>query len=240
MIDDANQPTYKRIRKAILFTDIEGSTHWLNEKGPSVVFRALEEHFILLESSFAQHKGEIVNRMGDGVMAVFPSIEKAIRGAVEAQQRINVSRADGANPLLLPAIRMSISAGETFLVTTLDSIQNYFGRVCTEARKVLDLAHGHHIIVAAEALTREEFKKDALITDGVRFSKIRHVVHKGLGAILVLEVLYRPHGRSVSNVVLGPEISKDGFIKPQRIFKNRFSMAPLWCFNQLIGGNRQS
>ncbi len=217
MIDDANQPTYKRVRKAILFTDIEGSTHWLNDKGPSVVFQALEKHFNLLESSFARYKGEIVNRTGDGVMAVFPSIEKAIRGAVEAQQKIGVSRADGAKPLLLPAIRMSISAGEAYLVTTPGNIQNYYGRVCAEASKILDLAYGHHILVAAEALIKEESSRHALMADGIHFTNVQQIDHKSIGKISVLEALYCPGASILSNVTSVPEISDTGFIKPQHI-----------------------
>lgn len=219
-----------RVRKAVLFTDLEGSTSWLYEMGPNVVFGALETHFSIIADAFSDFGGETVKRTGDGVMVVFTCLEDAIRGAIKAQQELAKVRADGANPLRLPPMRIGISAGETYKICVADAGFDYFGRVCAEASRILDLAHGHHIIIAADAIVQEEFGRDALIDDGIRFTEATRVFRKGLEEVSVCEVLYRPLNEEPKTKTFLIETGDQGLIKPQLISRSRPDIAPFSYF----------
>lgn len=227
-----NGPVTNRVRKAVLFTDLERSTKWLYKMGPTIVFRALEIHFEILRNEFYKFGGEIVKRTGDGLLAVFSTIEDAIRGAVEGQRELIKARSDGVKPLRVPPMRVAISAGEAYCYEAPDIGLDYFGRVCAEASRILDLAEGHHILIAAAALSQEEFGRDALISDGMKFTDIIRVFRKGLDEVLVCEVLYRPNYDNQKNGYYQPELDENGFIERQIISRSRPDIAPFSYFER--------
>ncbi len=223
-------PKTQRVRKAVVFTDLEGSTGWLYQMGPSIVFRALEVHFEILASEFAKHGGEIVKRIGDGVMAVFPTLESAIRASVGAQIALLKARSDGALPLKLPPMRVGMSAGEAYVYEIEKIGLDYFGRVCAEASRIIDLAEGHHILVAANALAQEEFGRDALIADGLAFTVPVRVFRKGLDEVPVSEVLYKPGDNIPESPCRPPDVDMGGRIRDQLISRSRPDIAPFSYF----------
>ncbi|MCP4684023.1 MAG: adenylate/guanylate cyclase domain-containing protein [bacterium] len=227
---EASLPEATRTRVSILFTDLEASTQWLYEKGPHVVFRSLEKHFSILAKAFADHDGSVVKRTGDGVMAAFGTTEKAIRAAVLAQQLLAKERSEGSTPLNLPAIRMGISTGEAYVVRRAGEDTDYFGRVCAEASRILDLAYGHHILIAADALGQEEFGRDAMISDGIEFTDSIRVYRKGLDDVSVCEASYRLPAGITDDMRNEIGMSVGGLIEPQVISRSRPDIAPFSYF----------
>ena len=220
----------KRDRKAVLFTDLEGSTQWLRELGPLEVFPALERHFTILGDIFSEFSGRIIKRTGDGVMAVFDTIELAIRAAVKAQQELQNVRVKKGQPLLVPPIRVGISAGEAFFISGEDINDDYFGKVCAEASRILDLAHGNHILVAAEALAQEELSVHLLKKDDILPWSVIKVFRKGLDEVPVQEILYRPDSAYLTTKNLYIKTRTDGLIEPQAISRSRPDIAPFSYF----------
>jgi len=223
-------PNESRVRRAVLFTDLEGSTKWLYEMGPAVVFRALEEHFKILKTEFSNFGGETVKRNGDGIMAVFSTIEDAIRSAVQIQNELMKARTDRVRPLRIPSMRVGISAGEAYCYNVPDVGVDYFGKVCAEASRILDLTEGNHILVGAEALSQEEFGRDALISDGLKFTKVIRVFRKGLDEVPVCEVLYQPHKENRTELKTFPKTDENGFIQRQLISRSRPDISPFSYF----------
>jgi len=198
--DQENDLKPERVRVAVLFTDLVGSTQWLYDVKQDVGFSALESHFRIVKEAFAVFQGCIVKYTGDGVVAVFPTLENAIRAGVATQQDLAKARS-GEDPLRIPSMRIGISAGEAYRIARAEAGTDYFGRVCAEASRILDITEGHHILVSYEALQQERFGRDALIKDGIDFTEHLRVYRKGLDEVPICEVLYRPRDEAPPQII---------------------------------------
>ena len=81
----ARQPTVRRLT-AILAADVAGYSRLMgtDEEGTHEPLKAhLRE---LVDPKIKEHRGRIVKNTGDGLLAEFPSVEDAVRCAVEIQR----------------------------------------------------------------------------------------------------------------------------------------------------------
>jgi class 3 adenylate cyclase/tetratricopeptide (TPR) repeat protein/energy-coupling factor transporter ATP-binding protein EcfA2 len=120
----------------ILFTDLVGSTELLARAGDEDAQRIFRAHHDLLASVAAEHGGEEVKWLGDGLMVAFPSALEALRAAVAMQ---HASRRPVAGERL--AIRVGLNAGEALRDAT-----DYFGTAVVVARRLCDRAAGGQIL----------------------------------------------------------------------------------------------
>jgi class 3 adenylate cyclase len=95
--------------RAILFTDIEGSTSLTQRLGDAGAMTVLRAHDRIARGAIARFHGSEVKHTGDGLMASFPSIVDAVQSAVEIQRQIAHENAASETPLKL---RIGIAAGE--------------------------------------------------------------------------------------------------------------------------------
>ena len=113
--------------RAIMFTDIEGSTGISTELGDDAAFEAVRAHDSIVRGCLAEHGGREVKHTGDGILASFTSVTGAVGASVAIQQRTK------EDPNL--AIKIGISAGEP--VTTSEDIYgaavNLAARICAQA-----------------------------------------------------------------------------------------------------------
>jgi class 3 adenylate cyclase len=93
--------------RAVLFTDIAGHTEMMQRLGDANGRAVLREHERITREVLKQHGGAEVKTMGDGFMASFPSITRAVESAI-ALQRAFEARTEG-EPL---RIRIGLGAGE--------------------------------------------------------------------------------------------------------------------------------
>ena len=133
---------------AFLMTDIEGSTQLVGRLGEAWS-RLLDDHFALLRSSIAAHRGTWISSEGDSVFAVFPSVRQAIAAAVQAQRALAAGDAPDGDRL---KARMGIHAGEAVL-----GGRDYTGIDVHRTARLTAAGHGGQILVsdAARALTAE-------------------------------------------------------------------------------------
>jgi class 3 adenylate cyclase len=135
----------------ILFTDLVGSTELLDRSGDEEAQRIFRAHHDLLAGSAADHRGEEVKWLGDGLMVVFPSAADAVRAALAMQA---ASRRPVHGERL--AIRVGLNAGEAIRDAT-----DYFGTAVVVARRLCDQAQAGQIlcsdVVAALLAGRSEF-----------------------------------------------------------------------------------
>lgn len=75
--------------KAIVFTDLKGSTTYYQAVGDAQAIVDVTKHFALLEECITSHGGEILKSIGDAVMAVFQSRVSAIQALLEAQRLLH-------------------------------------------------------------------------------------------------------------------------------------------------------
>ena len=96
--------------RTILFTDLEGSTALLNEVGEPAYLVALTEHDLIIRRALVASRGREVKRTGDGIMASFDDVARALGGAAAIQDGLDARTAGGATPDL--RVRIGIAAGE--------------------------------------------------------------------------------------------------------------------------------
>jgi len=80
------------VLKAILFTDIVGSTRYFAEHGDKAGLRLLEVHNSALFPLIEQANGRVIKTIGDSIMAVFAQPVDALRSAFALQGCLEVVR----------------------------------------------------------------------------------------------------------------------------------------------------
>jgi adenylate cyclase len=72
---------------AVLFTDLVGFSDWALESGDELAIRLLREVSEAIEPPILERRGEVVKRLGDGLMAVFRDAPSATEAAFDARER---------------------------------------------------------------------------------------------------------------------------------------------------------
>jgi class 3 adenylate cyclase len=96
--------------RAILFTDIVGSTELTHRLGDVAAMAILEAHNEIVRRALLRHAGREVKHTGDGIMASFVEAAAAVRCAIDIQHELSTRRREADDPSL--RVRIGISAGE--------------------------------------------------------------------------------------------------------------------------------
>ena len=84
----------------LLFTDLVGFSGWALQAGDDDALRLLREVAKAQEPAVLAHRGRIVKRLGDGLMAVFPSAQLAFDAVTDARERLELVEVAGFRPLI--------------------------------------------------------------------------------------------------------------------------------------------
>ena len=84
----------------LLFTDLVSFSDWALQAGDEAALLLLREVAKALEPAVLAHRGRIVKRMGDGLMAAFPSPQLAFDAVVDARERLESIEVAGFRPLI--------------------------------------------------------------------------------------------------------------------------------------------
>ncbi|MTH76862.1 adenylate/guanylate cyclase domain-containing protein [Paracoccus aestuariivivens] len=97
----------------VLYADVHGYTRLLELDEESTV-RRLTNSLALIRNLVGDYGGEVVNTAGDGLVAVFESVQKALHFALEMQREMarEAAWSEGGAPI---HYRIGISIGDTFL-----------------------------------------------------------------------------------------------------------------------------
>ncbi|TMK58995.1 MAG: adenylate/guanylate cyclase domain-containing protein [Actinobacteria bacterium] len=95
-----------KVDVAILFTDLVGFSSWALEAGDAAAVRLLREVTEAIEPPVLQRQGEVVKRLGDGLMAAFWDAPHAVEAAFDAAKRTAPIEVDGYRPLLRTGIHL--------------------------------------------------------------------------------------------------------------------------------------
>jgi class 3 adenylate cyclase len=94
----------------ILFTDIEGSTTLTQRLGDQGAQAVLRTHNQIVRECVQAHGGSIVKTTGDGFMASFPSVGRALDCAISIQK--GLTQHNAAHPDIPIHVRIGLNAGE--------------------------------------------------------------------------------------------------------------------------------
>jgi len=123
--------------RTVLFTDIVGHTEMMSRLGDERGREVLRGHERITRDVLKQHGGTEVKTMGDGFMASFGSVTKAVECAV-ALQRAFAGRE--GEPL---SVRIGLNAGEP-----IEEEGDLFGATVILASRIAAKAEGGEILVA--------------------------------------------------------------------------------------------
>src|SRR4051794_40358276 len=80
---------------AIVFTDLVEFSEWALEAGDDAALKLLRDVSEAIEPPVEQRGGEVVKRLGDGMMAIFERPAEALDALLEARDRLREVEADG-------------------------------------------------------------------------------------------------------------------------------------------------
>lgn len=95
-----------KVDVAILFTDLVGFSSWALEAGDEPALRLLREVAAAIEPPVSERRGEVVKRLGDGLMAAFWDAPSATEAAFAAHERIAAVEVAGFRPQLRTGIHL--------------------------------------------------------------------------------------------------------------------------------------
>jgi class 3 adenylate cyclase len=126
--------------RAILFTDLQGSTSMTEELGDAKAMELLRKHNTIVREKLKAHGGREVKHTGDGFMACFASVCNSVECAI-AIQRAFASHGK-ENPDSAMRVRIGLSAGEPVAEN-----KDLFGATVQLAARLCALAQGEQIMV---------------------------------------------------------------------------------------------
>ncbi len=128
----------------VLFTDLVGHTEMMSRLGDDKGRAVLREHERITREVLKAHGGTEVKTMGDGFMASFGSVTRAVECAI-ALQRAFAERDSSARPEALEglSVRVGLNAGEP-----IEEDGDLFGATVILASRIAAKAEGGEILVA--------------------------------------------------------------------------------------------
>lgn len=131
----------------IAFTDLVDFSRWSLRAGDAAAVELLREVSAAIEPPVSSHAGEVVKRLGDGMMAVFVEPADGLAAIFEAQERLaGVRSGDYA-----PRLRAGLHLGRPERVG-----DDYFGVDVNVAARVAEAASGGEVLVSGRVLSELE------------------------------------------------------------------------------------
>jgi adenylate cyclase len=128
---------------AILFTDLAGFSDWALEAGDTLALELLRDVGEAIEPCISAHDGEVVKRLGDGLMAVFPDAGSALKATFEGRERLKEVEVEGHKP----CIRAGIHAGRPRRLGG-----DYLGVDVNIAARLIEEASADEVLISDRAL----------------------------------------------------------------------------------------
>jgi class 3 adenylate cyclase len=135
------EPYVETAFRAVLFTDIVGSTELTQQLGDAGAMRILRAHDTIVRDALRTSGGQQIKHTGDGIMASFTSVARSVETAIAIQRAVHERNQAGDEPF---DVRAAISAGEP--VTEADDL---FGATVQLAARVCAATGGGRILVSA-------------------------------------------------------------------------------------------
>lgn len=127
--------------RAILFTDLVGSTEISTRHGDTRAMEVLAFHDQIVRDALAATKGREVKHTGDGILASFNYVSSAVDCAIQIQRGFGEPTGEDSEG---PRVRIGISAGEP-----VSQHEDLFGAVVNLASRICGHAGAGQIFVSS-------------------------------------------------------------------------------------------
>jgi class 3 adenylate cyclase len=163
----------------LVFTDLVSFSEWALQAGDDATLRLLRRVAQVSEPPMLDSGGQIVKRMGDGMMAVFTEPATAVRATVEALAAVKTVEVDGYTPRM----RAGIHTGRPQRIGS-----DWLGVDVNVAARVMERATRGGLIVSGQTL--EKISVEDLESLGLNTKRVRRQVfaprQSGVPADLVM------------------------------------------------------
>lgn len=165
--------------RAIMFTDIQGSTDVSTRFGDEVAVDLVRRHNDVVRDALGRFDGREVKHTGDGILASFVSVSRAVEASI-AIQRASADVIDEGPAL---AVKIGLSAGEP-----VEDSQDLFGASVNLAARICAHAGGGQTLVSGTV-------RDLAIGKEIRFVSQGAIGLKGFpDPVLLYEVDWQTEG----------------------------------------------
>jgi class 3 adenylate cyclase len=127
----------------VMFTDLVGFSRWSLAVGDKTTVRLLRKVALAIEPPVVERGGDVVKRMGDGMMAVFYTADRAVQAAIAANDNLAAIDVDGYTPRM----RVGLHTG-----TPRHMGGDWFGVDVTVAARVMEAGGDGRTMISATTL----------------------------------------------------------------------------------------
>lgn len=131
----------------VMFTDLVSFSSWSLTAGDEATLDLLRKVARAIEPPIAERGGQVVKRMGDGVMAVFPSADRAVEAAIAARRNL----ADTTVGTYRPRMRIGLHTGSPREIGG-----DWLGVDVTIAARVMEAAGNGRMMISESTLAALE------------------------------------------------------------------------------------
>jgi class 3 adenylate cyclase len=128
--------------RAIMFTDMVGSTEMTAQLGDTMAVELLRAHDAIIRRSLEEYGGCEVKHLGDGIMASFNDVPASVASAIKIQEELASYNDISETPI---RVRIGIHAGEP-----VEDSNDLFGSAVQMAARICDIARADAILVSRE------------------------------------------------------------------------------------------
>ena len=164
-----------KVDVAVFFTDLVGFSTWALKAGDRAAIKLLREVTAAIEPPIVEQRGEVVKRLGDGLMAAFWDAPNAVEAGFSVAERIASIEVEGHRPQL----RTGIHLGRPRKVG-----RDYLGVDVNIAARLAQAAKPGELLVSNHTLEK--------LDPGAASAKKRRFSAKGAPAELTAYALTRP------------------------------------------------
>lgn len=129
----------------LVFTDLVGFSKWALAAGDDVTLRLLRKVAQTVEPPMLEAGGQVVKRMGDGIMAVFPDPVTALGSVLTAYKALESVHVDGYTPTM----RVGIHTGRPQRIGS-----DWLGVDVNIAARVMEAATKGGILISGNTLDK--------------------------------------------------------------------------------------
>lgn len=128
--------------RAIMFTDMVGSTQMTAQLGDRMAVEVLKAHDAIIRRSLERHGGTEVKHLGDGILASFEDVGASVSCAMEIQVEFASYNGGSDTPI---RVRIGVHAGEP-----VEEGADLFGSAVQLASRICDAAEADTVLVSRE------------------------------------------------------------------------------------------
>ena len=149
----------------LVFTDLVGFSSWSLSAGDEATLKLLRRVSQVVEPPLLEAGGQIVKRMGDGIMAVFAEPLTAVRAAIAAREAVKTVEVEGYTPRM----RVGVHTGRPQRIGS-----DWLGVDVNIAARVMERATKGELVVSGVTLDR--IPDEDFATLGVTAKRLRRQV----------------------------------------------------------------